>query len=39
MNSIAFGLMAFGFVALVIGLARMLKPVGRVLSDWEGAEQ
>ena len=30
-----FGLMAFGFVLLVVGLVRMLKPVGRVLSDWE----
>lgn len=30
-----FGLMAFGFVLLVVGVARMLKPVGRVLSDWE----
>lgn len=35
----AFGLLAFGFVLLVVGVARMLKPVGRVLSDWEGAEE
>lgn len=28
-------LMAAGFVLLAIGLYQMLKPVGRVLSDWE----
>lgn len=38
-GSLVVGLLAFGFVLLVVGVARMLKPVGRVLSDWEGAEE
>lgn len=31
----SFGLMAFGFVLLVVGVAHMIKPARDVLANWK----